>query len=516
MKVILSLKLGFLARPAKGRPEVAELFSVSPAPRRSFACSLALSAAVHGLLIGASLKLAEHFRETGWNAVLRGYTVEPLRVMVPERLYYSRPAAKSAPRGRRLSAAKRPATAARPAPVRAPLEGPVIIQPQPQLMGLTAALRVAGVLAWTARVPEPPARDVSKPIVPGRREESAVGQIAAPPRLDIPNRELHFSDLNIAAAPPVEKPALPVEAGGTTPVEIASENKEPARPNALDAFRRDPANLLILGANSAPRNEAFTVPPGTRPGGGDPAAGQGVAARDRTSQAPEAAARPETAARADKAMPAAATPAAGLTAARPAEAHANSAGGAGDRTHPVHPVGILSPSIAGASAAPAPPPPIRRSNPGDGRFDIVILQSAPSENFAEAGAVLAGRPVYSVYLHVGTARAWVLQFCLIPVVKRPTAETAVVVLGKAERVEAPYPLSTVVPAGEPVPSARHTLFHGYLGANGRFRGLRPVSEQDLRAHNLLPYLQEWEFRPAVRESEPVDVEILLAIPPNGF
>ncbi len=147
---------------------------------------------------------------------------------------------------------------------------------------------------------------------------------------------------------------------------------------------------------------------------------------------------------------------------------------------------------------------------------MVILQSSPSENFTEGAGVLAGRPVYSVYIHVGTSRAWVLQFCLVPTVRQPTEETTVVVLGKAERVEGPYPLSTVVPTGEAARSARHTLFHGYVGANGRFRDLRPVSDSDLRAQQMLPYLHEWEFRPATRDDQPVDVEVLLAIPPNGL
>ena len=483
-----------------------ELFSASLAPRRSFARSLALSAAVHCLVIGASLKVAEHLRETGWNAVLRGYTVEPIRVMVPERLYYPRPAAKSAAPGKRLNAARQPASTPRPAAVPAALEGPVIIQPQPQPMAITAALRVAGVLSWTARLPEPPKRDSSTPIVPGRREESVAIETPVPPRLDIPNRERRFSDMNIAAAPPVEKAALPVDAGGTTPVEIVSETRSDTRTNPLDSFNSDPANLLILGGNNARRNQTFTVPPGTRMGGGEPAAAEGGAEHERESRAQAATARPDV-------TMSATGPASQQRAAAAPESKA-SAGEVRDQS-----VGILPSATAdasGASATPAPPPPIRKTNPGNGRFDVVILQSAPSENFTEGGAILAGRPVYSVYLHVGASRAWVLQFCLVPTVKQPAAQTAVVVLGRAERVEAPYPLSTVVPAGDAAPSARHTLFHGYVGANGKFHDLKPVGEGDLRAQQMLPYLQEWEFRPASRDNQPVDVEVLLAIPPNGL
>ena len=482
-----------------------DLFHASLAPPRSFARSLALSVAVHCLVIGASLKVAEHFRETGWKAVLRGYTVEPIRVMVPERLYYPRQAAKSAAPGKRLSAAGQPASQPRPAAVRAPLEGPVIIQPQPQPMALTAALRVAGVLSWTVRTPEPPKRDAA-PIVPGRREETVAIETPVPPRLDIPNRERRFSDINVAAAPAAEKAALPVEAGGTTPVEIASETKSDTRTNALDSFNSDPANLLILGGNSAVRNEAFTVPPGTRMGGGEPAGTEGSPARNRVTQEQGAAARPDVTMSPTR-------PAAEAKAAAAPEGRSP----AGELRTPA--VGILPSGVveaSGASAAPAAPPPIRKTNPGNGKFDVVILQSSPNENFTGGAAVLAGRPVYSVYIHVGTSRAWVLQFCLVAMVKQPAEETTVVMLGKAERVEGPYPLSTVVPTVEAARSARHTLLHGYVGANGRFRDLRPVSETDLRAQQMLPYLQEWEFRPATRDEQPVDVEVLLAIPPNGL
>ncbi len=505
------------------------LFSASLVPPRSFTRSLALSAAFHCLMIGASLKVAEHFRESGWKAILRGYTVEPIRVMVPGRLYYPRQAARSAAPGKRVTASRRPASAPRPAPVRTLLEGPVIIQPQPQPMAITAALRVAGVLSWTAKLPDPPKPDASRPIVPGRREESAAIETPVPPRLDIPNREPRFSQLNIAAAPAPELPALPVAPGGTTPVEIASETRSDTRSNALDSFNSDPANLLILGGNSAPRNEVFTVPPGTRMGGGEPAPARSAVTREPAPRDEEANVRAEeskvrdgeTGLRADATTPASASgiPARPAGERQAAPAHGNESRAAAGETNP-HAAGILPPGVvapAAASPAPASPPPIRKTNPGDGKFDVVILQSSPGENFAGGAAVLAGRPVYSVYLNVGTPRAWVLQFCLVPTVRQPAAaETTVIVLGKAERVEGPYPLSTVIPTLEPASSSRHTLFHGYVGANGRFRDLRAVTMSDLRAQQILSYLHQWEFRPATRDDEPVDVEILLAIPPNGI
>ena len=183
--------------------------------------------------------------------------MEPIRVMVPERLYYPRQAAKSAAPGTRLSAAGQPASKPRPAAVRTPLEGPVIIQPQPQPMALTAALRVAGVLSWTVRTPEPPKRDAA-PIVPGRREETVAIETPVPPRLDIPNRERRFSDINVAAAPAAEKAALPVEAGGTTPVEIASETKS-------DTGTKTRSTLSIATRPATCSFSAAIRPSGTRP-----------------------------------------------------------------------------------------------------------------------------------------------------------------------------------------------------------------------------------------------------------
>jgi hypothetical protein len=47
--------------------------------------------------------------------------------------------------------------------------------------------------------------------------------------------------------------------------------------------------------------------------------------------------------------------------------------------------------------------------PKNGKFGVVIVGSEPVEEYPEAHAAWAGRLAYSVYLHVGLAKNWILQ-----------------------------------------------------------------------------------------------------------
>jgi hypothetical protein len=57
------------------------------------------------------------------------------------------------------------------------------------------------------------------------------------------------------------------------------------------------------------------------------------------------------------------------------------------------------------------------------------------------------------------------------------------------------------------------MVHGYITPQGRFRDLKVLgASASSEAEMVLAVLDQWEFRAASRDGQPLEVEILLAIP----
>ena len=152
--------------------------------------------------------------------------------------------------------------------------------------------------------------------------------------------------------------------------------------------------------------------------------------------------------------------------------------------------------------------------PPAGSFDIVIVESTPSDAIPDAGRLLTGRPVQTVFLTLGTGQDWILKYCLPAAGSSSGQAGMVVTLGRQPRVDPPFIQQAFIPPQKMVQSTQPALFQGVLGANGRFVHLRPVQDADYQPQpELLPYLEQWQFRPAKVDGVPGDVEVLLLIPP---
>ena len=403
---------------------------------------------------------------------LRNYSVEPLRFAIPKRLYFPRSLdhSKPEPEGRRMMTAELPAVVSKDRRL------PTILQPQTQAFAAASALRLDRLMAWTpAAVSRPQAR-TDAPIVPGQRQDDAVlNSWEVSPELQIPNREAIHSNKNMASTEPLNQPSLPVLPSATVPVRILSpvveDNLSPQQ-SRLDEFTGSPANLLVLSGEVSRDRDTVTVPLGSNVPTNDPR---------------------------------------GLLAALGAEPggiyDGNSQGPpdhpSGDKATTALPVSRLEdPGLAGV---------IRKVHSATGMFDIVVVQSSPEMIFPSGADTLTGKPVYTVYLEVGIEKAWILQFCLPRNAQTLDITGPVVQLAAMDTLQAPYPLLTLIPKSRP-PHSAYLLFHGFLTESGRFRDLTKLSRAD-EASEFLSLLQKWEFRPATRGTEPVEVEILLAIPP---
>jgi hypothetical protein len=145
--------------------------------------------------------------------------------------------------------------------------------------------------------------------------------------------------------------------------------------------------------------------------------------------------------------------------------------------------------------------------PKDGQFGSVIIGSSLEDTYPEAAELWSGRLAYTVYIHVGLSKSWILQYALLP-----SAEAALG--GNAAHLAAPWPY-TIVRPNLPLADANADaiMIHGIVNVSGRFETLAVAFPPKYRqAEFALASLRQWEFRPATQGGRPIPVEILLIIP----
>ena len=158
------------------------------------------------------------------------------------------------------------------------------------------------------------------------------------------------------------------------------------------------------------------------------------------------------------------------------------------------------------------------TRPANGNFDAVLVQTSPLEQFPEGRKLLSGRPIYTVFLAMGTAKEWAMYFCL-PGDPGGAADPGerVVRLPSPAPVRPPYP-TRMIRAGVTLPSyQKYVLVHGFVTEGGQIRDVRvvpPVNPETGAA--LIASLNGWVFRPAARDNVPVTVEFLMSIPAAGL
>jgi hypothetical protein len=140
--------------------------------------------------------------------------------------------------------------------------------------------------------------------------------------------------------------------------------------------------------------------------------------------------------------------------------------------------------------------------PKEGQFGAVIVGSSVKEKYPEIADVWSGRLAYTVFLPVGLAKSWILQYSVSAAA------------GNANHVEAPWPYSIVRPNIEPgAIDADALMVHGYVNQNGRFEALTIAFPPDFaQAKFVISALSQWQFRPAMQNGQNVKVEVLLIIP----
>jgi len=150
----------------------------------------------------------------------------------------------------------------------------------------------------------------------------------------------------------------------------------------------------------------------------------------------------------------------------------------------------------------------RISVPKNGTFGVVVVGSSLDEQYPETSEVWKGRLAYSVYLHVGLEKSWILQYSLPRAADSANAGSA--------RLEAPWPYYIVRPNLNPDDaSSDSVMVHGFVDESGHFEKLSVVFPTDMgfaREQLVLGALQQWHFRAGTRDGQVAKLEVLLIIP----
>jgi hypothetical protein len=145
--------------------------------------------------------------------------------------------------------------------------------------------------------------------------------------------------------------------------------------------------------------------------------------------------------------------------------------------------------------------------PRDGQFAAVIIGNSLDEAYPEASELWAGRMAYTVYLHVGLAKSWILQYSLPRTTDAANG-------GNAAHLAAPWPYTIIRPnlaLGDL--NADALMIHGLVNAAGHFEALAVAFPAKFpQAEFVLSSLKQWEFRPASQGGQATPVEVLLIIP----
>jgi hypothetical protein len=359
----------------------------------------------------------------------------------------------------------------------------ILIQPDaPPELVLQRPAPVPLTLRWT------PPKEPVKVITPAPLQKSIVATLR--PTIDPPNREPRPANFRMTSAKS-SNPLLALAASTTSPVVVRGPDPTPHIPETSSAKAQPAPSAQIMSISDLRAKEGPTpvplanaaAPPGPSPSLGTGAAVSSSPVGKGTSQQPGTGTSQGTAGSVDKA-------ASGV---RP-----------GPQT-----VATAGPSNPGSDLGTGPGDTRQTTAvhlPKDGQFGVVVVGSALAEQYPETVTIWAGRLVYTVYLHLGRGKAWILQYSL------PANSSAAV--ANAVRPEAPWPYDVVQPHLDPADyTADAVMVHGFVNLSGRFERLNVVfPTQFPETKFILSALQQWQFRPARQNGQLAQVEVLLIIP----
>jgi hypothetical protein len=336
------------------------------------------------------------------------------------------------------------------------------------------------------------------------------------PRLSFPNKEVQIADLNVSSTNFQSKLPMPMPAN-SSPVVLKRELEVQRVPETSSVSSIEPTPAAILSASDLHMNQGtVTMPGANQSAAGSDQGGLGTGKTPNALQNGSGDAGTTGAAKGSgKGQSASGGSSAGAGAGvgqkgtgNGASANGSQAGtGTGKGTG--HNPGAGSGSSNGHGSGDSDNGAVTRlSLPKNGQFGVVVVGSSLDEQYPETADVWKGRLAYSVYLHVGLEKNWILQYSLPRA--SDSASSANAHLG------APWPYYIVRPNLNPDDAdSDAVMVHGFVDESGHFEKLSVVFPTDLgyaREQLVLGALQQWQFRAGTSDGQIAKLEVLLIIP----
>jgi len=351
---------------------------------------------------------------------------------------------------------------------------------------LPVKMQLPLVMMWT------PAKIPVKTIVPPPPQAEAATNVR--PSLSLPNHELLVADVALASTAVLAQ-TLPIVAGNPSLLMAPLQATSPI-PESTSTPSAQPTPATVLSVSKVLlANGAVVLPP----------ANQAAAASSSDAFAPG---QPEgTSATGDGTI---------IAKRKERESGVSSVGHPSQNETATGPGGKNGAPLASNSGSKMNPDPglastngslvDRITHPKDGHFGVVVVGDAVAEEYPEAASIWGDRLVYTVYLHAGAAKSWIMQYCLPRSVQAAGNNNL--------RPDAPWPYLIVTPHLSPGDYDTDALLvHGFIDAAGHFEQLAVVyPTQFAQSKFVLDALQQWQFRPATQMGQATAVEVLLIIP----
>ncbi len=472
------------------RSSIVTLFTERP-PARTGPSAFAISLVLHVLVCALILAGLSRVPRSRNIAAENRYTVRLLKLERPIPMPRSQASALEAPAGSQASAAGAASgRAAAPELTRAQPAPQTQVQPDltPNLM-LPRDTPIPAVLMWSAQNAH--ARVIVAPAVP------QLPSARVHPSLEVANREQTLAEVEMASSErsmqlPTLKPST------TTPVVATTTRSETAVAATVSKALGvpTPARVISLSDLEMPQG-TVVLPPANEAAAG---VGLGIALSHGlgTGQTGTGTAQGQSDTGGGKGLRGTAGQGTG------SDGNAAGTGGPAMATGAGGPGGSATPPGAGSDAEPdVTHLRLRR----DGKFGVVVVGSSIDAAYPEAAGVWGSRLAYTVYLHVGLPKTWILQYAL-------PRDSVAAVSGTVTRPEAPWPYDIVRPhlaLGDV--NADAVMVHGIVNAEGHFEKLGVVFPLEFaQTKFLLQALERWQFRPATQNGQIAAVEVLLIIP----
>jgi hypothetical protein len=340
-----------------------------------------------------------------------------------------------------------------------------------------------------------PEKVPTKAIVAQRPTPPAIA--LAPPKLELPNNEVKLADIRLSATD-LPQSKIPLVPSTTSPVVVHGPDLPQKAPQTVTNSPADPTPTTVVSLSDVQMKQGTVVLPPANMSASSNSPGTLAQGKGQSQDPSESTAH-------NNDGKGGSTKAQGVGDSKDqanADRNAMSPNAAKGGTD-----SKLDASSASGSGHGGQAPPAHIVLPKTGVFGSVVVGDSLKEKYPEVGPIWSGRLSYTVYLHVGLTKSWILQYSL-------PRNTDAAAAGFNQRLDAPWPYSIVRPAnGAGEMDADALMIHGFVNQAGRFENLSILLPPDFaEAQLMLESLRQWEFRPASQNGQSVRVEILLIIP----